>query len=547
MAINLFGFGGKKRAEMPVSAKPSERQVKKEEKPEAKQKPAPEKMQEKPAPAAETDPVKPAGNKDKADADAVFSYFKEICSIPHGSGNTRAISDYLVSFADAHGLENIQDALGNVIIKKPASKGKEDADALILQGHMDMVCEKNEDVDIDMENEPITLIEDGDFLHADGTTLGGDDGIAVAMMLSVLSDDTLVHPALECIFTVDEETGMNGAEGLDMSGIKGTRMINLDSEKEGVLTAGCAGGAMQTLTIPVRRKEKNGVTLKLTVEGLLGGHSGEMIGKGRANALIVLGRLLDELYDVQPFCLQSINGGTKSNAIPRSAWAQVLLPYAIDRKKIKKTVRKFGKALSKEYRATDPDISVNSEYIVTDAENSQIVLGKKDTRKVLDFLTLTPNGLIRSNPEFPDIPLTSLNLGSVRTLADGIEAQYLVRSNINSERKMLSKKLAALARVLSGGIKTTSEFPAWEYEADSPFRSMLVRIYKEETGKDMRVEVTHGGLECGLLAAKVKKLDCVSIGPDMEGVHTPDEKLSISSVKRTWAYLCAVLGACAGN
>lgn len=471
---------------------------------------------------------------------AVLGYFEEICKIPHGSYHTEAISDYLAAFAETHGLDYKQDRLGNVVIFRPATSGHEGTAPIILQGHMDMVLEKNDDVEIDLVKEPIELRVDGDYLTANGTTLGGDDGIAVAMMLALLDSDTIVHPPLECIFTVDEETGMEGALGLDTSILSGRRMINLDSEEEGIITVGCAGGAEEHITIPVTRNAKKGLSLHLAISGLVGGHSGMAIHLGRANADLLMGRLLDRIGRKAEFRIVTINGGSKDNAIPRTCEAEILFSKDTDTAVVTKAIEKFRKQIANEYRYTDPDIETNYEWneemgLAVDA------MTRRDSKRIVQILMTTPNGLIAMDPNYKDLPQTSLNLGIVQTDTDSVTLVYLVRSSINSAKKYLMRRLSNLADLFDARTSTVSEYPAWEYAPESRFRDELVRIYKEQTGKEPVVAITHGGLECGLLADKIKGLDCVSIGPDMEGIHAPGERLSIPSVQRTWNYLLAIL------
>lgn len=473
---------------------------------------------------------------------SVFGFFRDIAAIPRGSGNTQQISDYLASFARERNLDCVQDQLGNIIITKPASEGAVGA-PVILQGHMDMVCEKNPGVARDMTREGVELVVDGQWLRANGTTLGGDDGIAVAMMLALLDDDSLTHPALECLFTVDEETGMYGAEGVDLSGLQGRRMLNLDSEDEGLFTAGCAGGADVLCTFAGSRKQKNGTQVTLEISGLQGGHSGSDIGRGRANANLLMGRLLDRLYKKCGISLISIEGGTKNNAIPRQAQAKVLLPETVAVKKLGKAVKAFAREVENEYAIADPDIEV--ECTVQEDQGPFIVFGKKFTRSIIGYLLCAPSGVLLFDRTFHGVPQTSLNLGVVRTMADGVSAQFLLRSSINSQKKALVRQIECLTEQFGGQSEVRGEFPAWEFQTTSAFRDLLVEVYRQQTGKEARIEMIHGGVECGLLASKLPGLDAVSIGPDMENVHTPAERLSIPSVQRTWTYLLACMERCA--
>ena len=500
------------------------------------------------APAAEPEPVKTAPETaldiTNIEPQEVFRYFKIICDIPHGSFNTEGISNFLVKFAAGHNYKCTKDDKGNVIIFAPATPGCEKAPALILQGHMDMVCEKAPGCDADMTKDPIKTLVEGDWLTADETTLGGDDGIAVAMMLAVLDSSEIAHPALECVFTTDEEVGLLGAEALDVSELKGRRMLNMDSESEGAFTVGCAGGADLILAVHGRRSEKSGRVLKIKVSGLLGGHSGEMIGAGRANADLLMARILYTLYRKTEFRLLSVQGGNKDNAIPREAEASLLFPSAVDRKKVKKQIKEICKALKNEYAVCDPGLTVKADWVKENTAELRPAFTKNDTRKFIRFLMAVPNGVIEYTPGLAGMPQTSLNLGILTTAADGISAEFLVRSSVNSQKQMMMDRLSCIAAQFEGSVRIVGQYPAWEYRTESDFRDLLQGVFKDTYRKDAAICVTHGGLECGLLAAKMPGLDAVSIGPEMSGIHTPDEKLNIPSVQRTWQFLIAALEAC---
>ena len=513
---------------------------------EDKEEPAAETEAEAPAAAPEAVKEAPAAAPDimSIEPKEVFRYFKIICDIPHGSFNTEGISNFLVKFAAGHNYKCVKDDRGNVIIFAPATPGCEEAPALILQGHMDMVCETAPGCDADMTRDPVRTLVEGDWLTADGTTLGGDDGIAVAMMLAVLDSSEIPHPALECIFTTDEEVGLQGAEALDASEITGRRMLNMDSESEGAFTVGCAGGADMILAVHGRRSEKSGRVLRIRVGGLLGGHSGEMIGAGRANADLLMARILYTLYRKTEFRLLSVQGGNKDNAIPREAEASLLFPAAVDRKKVKKQIKEIRKALKNEYAVCDPGLKVKADWIKENVTELRPAFTKNDTRKFIRFLMTVPNGVIEYTPGLAGMPQTSLNLGILTTAADGISAEFLIRSSVNSQKQMMMDRLACIAAQFEGNVRIVGQYPAWEYRTESDFRDLLQGVYKDTYGKEAGICVTHGGLECGLLAAKMPGLDAVSIGPEMYGIHTPDEKLNIPSVQRTWKFLKAALEAC---
>ena len=481
---------------------------------------------------------------DGTQPEAVLKFFEKICSIPHGSYHTEKLADYLTDFAKERKLKFVRDDAGNVIIFKKASEGCSDAAPLILQGHMDMVLEKNSDVTRDLEKQPVQLVCENGVLHARGTTLGGDDGIAVAMMLAILDDDTLRHPDLECVFTTNEEVGMLGAAALDTSPLKGRRMINLDSESEGVFTVGCAGGAEEIFTIPFVKKPRSGMKLSVKINGLRGGHSGSCIGLGRANADVLMARLLYRLIRKSEVRLVSIEGGTKDNAIPRECSAELLLPATVDQQMISRQISKTLKEFHTEYEGTDPDI--NMDYSWTDLSRVETyAISRTTTKKIVKFLMAAPNGLIETTPGDRNMPQTSLNLGILHTGDSELTAVWLVRSSINSQKKFIMNRLDCLAALADAQIRTEGEYPAWEYVSQSELRDVMNSIYQKMTGRKPEIEIIHGGVECGLLAAKMDGLDCVSIGPDMEGIHTPDEQLKLDSVERTWEFVKAVLEACA--
>ena len=472
-----------------------------------------------------------------------IDFFYDICSIPHASYHTEKLADYLVDFAISHSLKYRRDEAGNVVIFKPASKGREDEPALILQGHIDMVAEKEADISLDMEKEAISVFEDGDFLRAKGTTLGADDGAAVAIMLAVLDDDSVSAPALECVFTADEEVGLLGADALDLTDLKGRRLLNLDSEQEGIFTAGCAGGMDVVCRLPVKRKLYNGIALKITVEGLLGGHSGEMIGRGRANAALLSGRLMRMIHNtVAPFHLAQISSGGKDNAIPRSADIKLLFPLSCDKESILSAVKGFEETIRNEYALADPDIRIHAEfesYLYN--ENGMPAMTGKSTKRIISFLNTVPNGVVEYTQGFDALPQTSLNLGILNTEETTVEAVSLVRSSIDSQKFYIAEKVGMIGRMHKAEVTFGSGYPAWPYRKDSGFRKMLCEIYKEVTGKEAGVTITHGGLECGIFCGKLPDLDCVSAGPDMYDIHTPKEHLSLSSFDRTCTFIKRVL------
>ena len=465
---------------------------------------------------------------------SVFAYFEKLCSIPHGSGNTKLISDYLVSFAKEQGMRYIQDELNNVIIFCPGTCGYEDHPPVILQGHMDMVCEKDEECPIDMEREGLDVASDGTWVYAKGTTLGGDDGIAVAFAMALIADKTIPHPPLEVVVTVDEETGMYGAAGIDLSMLKGRTMINIDSEDEGIFTVSCAGGARGTITLPFKRRAVYGPCIKLTVEGLQGGHSGVEIHKNRANTTKIMGILLERVQKLMPLCLTGFSGGAKDNAIPRSCQAtMVAMGIGLER------INEITQTLQQEVREQfdEPEAVIRGDDVDALGGNA---LSTEDTARVIALLNEVPNGVQAWSRDIDGLVQTSLNLG-VASLGEELRLTFAVRSSVNQEKRELLQKLEALAKCYDGVYSETGDYPAWEYKKDSCLRDTMVKAYGDMFGKAPQVVAIHAGLECGLLSEKLPGLDCVSIGPDMEDIHTSRERLNIPSTERTWKFLLEVL------
>ena len=462
----------------------------------------------------------------------VFFYFEKLCEIPHGSGNTKAISDYICAFARENGIRYRQDDLNNVLLFGDATPGYEGSEPVILQGHMDMVCDKDEDCPLDMEKDGLDVTHDGQYVFAKGTTLGGDNGIAVAMAMALLADKTIPHPALEVIITVDEETGMDGAVGIDLGSLKSRRMINLDSEDEGVFTVSCAGGARAEMKLPVSRRAVYGPCIKLTVEGLQGGHSGVEIHKNRANANKVMGELLERVQALMPLCLTKLEGGAKDNAIPHTA---TLVAMGIDLQRI----NDITEALQAEIRAQydEPNAIVRGDDVDALGGNA---LSTEDTAKVIGLLQSVPNGVESFSEDIEGLVQTSLNLGIIH-LDDFMHLTFSVRSSVEMEKRALLGKLRDRAEFFGAEYSERGHYPAWEYRKDSPLREQMVKVYEELYCETPEVVAIHAGLECGLLAEKLPGLDCVSIGPNMKDIHTSREKLDIGSTGRLWQYLLALL------
>lgn len=464
---------------------------------------------------------------------SVFSFFEELCGIPHGSGNTKAISDYLVSFAEKRGLRCVQDKLNNVIIFKNGSPGYENAKPVIIQGHMDMVCEKTADCSKDMTREGLDLAVEGDMIYARGTTLGGDDGIAVAMALAVLDADDLAHPPIEAVFTVDEEIGMLGAAGMDMSMLRGRRLLNIDSEDEGIFTVSCAGGSVATCTLPVRRGDYSGEALRITVEGLQGGHSGVEIDKGRANANMLMGRVLYAIKQSTPMRLICVDGGGKDNAIALRTVAQVMVKSA---EKARAVCAEVEAALRAEYAVTDPGVRI----CVAESE-AAVAMDGSSTERVICMLMNVPHGVQAMSADIEGLVQTSLNMGILTTDSMQVQAVFSVRSSVESQKKMLWDRLRSLMTMLGGSVSITGDYPGWAYRQNSPLRELMTQVFAEQYGYAPRVEAIHAGLECGLFCGNLPGLDCISFGPDLKEIHTVRERMSISSVQRVWAMLVEVL------
>ena len=467
--------------------------------------------------------------------EGVFACFEKLCSIPHGSGNIEAISNYLKEFAESHGVRVIQDPVGDILWFQPATPGYEDHAPVLLQGHMDMVCEKDPGCTLDMAKDPLDLTHDDRFVFARGTTLGGDDGIAVAYAMALLEDPTIPHPPIEVLITVDEETGMTGAENIDMSQFSAMRLINLDSEDEGIFTVSCAGGASVLTKLPAKRKAVYGPCIRLTVEDLKGGHSGVEINENRANANKMLGEFMGRVQKLMPLCLTSISGGNKSNAIPRSASAtMVAMGIGLER------INDIAAALQQEIRDTydEPNAIVRADDVDVLGGNA---MSTQDTAKVIGFLCACPNGVQAMCPDMPDLPQTSLNMGIVSMDEDSVNVLCSIRSSVNEEKMALGKKVMELAEFYDGKAELMGHYPAWEYKHESALRDTMVAVYEKLYGQKPQVVSIHAGLECGLLSDKKPGLDCVSIGPQMHDIHTSREKLDIASTGRVWEYLLALL------
>ena len=465
---------------------------------------------------------------------AVFAQFEKLCSMPHGSGNTKIISDYLVSWAKEHDLRYIQDDLNNVIIFGAGTCGYEDHAPVIIQGHMDMVCEKDEDCPIDMATQGVDVTHNGEYVYANGSTLGGDDGIAVAVGLALLADPSIPHPPLEVVITVDEETGMDGAIGIDLSVLKGRNLLNIDSSSEGVFTVGCAGGARCDITMPVERRAVYGPCVRLTVEGLQGGHSGGAINKNRANAIKVMGEFLSRVQKLMPVCITQIQGGGKSNAIP--LFCQVtLVALGMHIERINEIAAQLQQEIREQYN--EPDAIVRGDDVDALGGNA---LTTEMSAKVIALLNAAPNGVQSMSQEIPGLVQTSLNLGVVN-LEEDLELIFSVRSSVTQEKLDLLAQLEALAKFNDAACETSGDYPAWEYKKESALRDTMAQAYRELFGSEPVIRAIHAGLECGMFCQKLPDLDCVSIGPNMPDIHTSRERMEIASVQRLWNFVREIL------
>lgn len=468
----------------------------------------------------------------------VFYFFEELTKIPHESGNTKAISDYVAAFAKEKGLEYYQDESNNVILIKEASEGYETKEPLMIQGHLDMVCVKESDIEIDFAKDALPLaVEDG-FVTCKGTTLGGDDGIAVAYGLALLSDESLKHPRLEVVFTVDEEIGLLGAEKIDVSMLKGHRMLNIDSDEEGIFLASCAGGMTAVCELPVIRIPAEGIGMQIVVDGLQGGHSGSDIHKERGNAGKLMARVLSGIKRSTEFHLAGFTGGMQDNAIPARMESVIYVPEeAVET--VKEAVCACDSVFRKEYASSDADVRVT---IVETAASPDTMLDTESGEKVLFFLRNMPNGIQHMSMDIEGLVETSLNAGIYRLFSDKFSVTFSVRSSISTRKEEVKERLESFMEFLGGQIQVNGDYPAWEFQKDSPLREELFSVYETLFGEKPKLQAIHAGLECGIFASKIPDLDCVSFGPDNFDIHTPKERLNIASVQKYWKLLRSFIG-----
>lgn len=468
-----------------------------------------------------------------------FYYFDKLTKIPRCSFEEEKIRDYLIKFAKEHNLEYKTDDIGNIVIIKEATKGYEDVDSIILQGHMDMVCEKTPECTIDFSKDPIKYEIDGDFIIARETTLGADNGIAVAMTLALLESDKYKHPKIEALFTVNEESGMTGAANLEKGMVTSKRLLNIDSETEGVGCISCAGAERDLIKLKKEYKEldKNKNIYEIIVNGLKGGHSGQEIQVGLGNAVKILGRSLYRLFEKVDGDLIEIEGGAKPNAIPRYAKAIVAVNED-DIKKIQDVIVELNSNFVRELGKVDPDVRLNFE-------KSKLRSDKAFTddlkNNILSLLNILPNGVIAMSKNIHGLVETSVNLGVIENKEDSVNIISNIRSSVQSSKEYVGLVNKIAAENFKAEFEIITKYPAWEYKENSPLREVAKKSYKEVSGKEFKLEAIHAGLECGIFVETIGDIDMLSIGPNMKGVHAPGEHLSISSTERVFDFLIKIL------
>lgn len=470
--------------------------------------------------------------------EAVFRNFESLTQIPRGSGNEKAVSDFLVSFAKKHGLEVTQDETLNVIIHKGATPGYENSKRVILQGHMDMVTVKEEDITFDFEKDYIPIVVEGDTIRTKGTTLGADNGIALAMTMAILESKEIKHPPLTALFTVSEETGMDGVLNLSPKHISGDVLINLDSEEEGILLASCAGGVNNIITLPILWEDapRDNAFYEITIGGLLGGHSGMEINKNRASAIKLMGRLLQTLEEKVGIQISSIAAGEKMNAIPKRA--EVVISVAEEKQdQLEEAIQEIQEVFQNEYATSDSNLFIGQRII----EKTQKVLSQDSKKNLIAILRLVPFGVQTMSADIENLVESSNNIGILEIKDNAIIFHNAIRSSVKSRKDEINKRIQVICDLTGASMELFSDYPEWQYKVDSPIRDLMLEVYQEMYGKKAQVEAIHAGLECGFLKEKIGDIDMISLGPSIYDAHTPKEHLSISSTKRVFEFLCAVL------
>ena len=465
----------------------------------------------------------------------VFKYFEEISMIPRGSGNMEKIADYCQGFAEKNNLKFIRDDANNVIVYKSPTKGYENSKPVILQGHLDMVCQKEEGLDFDFEKDGLNLYVDGDYLRAKGTTLGADNGIAVAMIMAILEDKNMPHPPIEALFTTDEEIGMIGAEKLSAKFLTGKRMVNLDSEEMNVITVSCAGGSDFEMTLPVKREKVKAEKINIFISGLKGGHSGVEINAGRVNANILAGRILGFANEISDARIIEVSGGDKGNAIPCTSKISLVSDQP---EKLFTELNRYMETVKDEIADREPDFY----WEITDCGMGEYeVFAKETSQKLIFVLNCCLNGVIQMSASIENLVETSLNLGILKTEKDKILMLFALRSNKKSSLEYLEQRLKIFAKQLKFEFKTSGHYPPWEFKKDSELQEICEQTYIDMFGTKPVIAAIHAGLECATLSAKIRGLDCISIGPDLKDVHTVNEKLSISSTHAIYNFVKELL------
>lgn len=479
-----------------------------------------------------------SGNLNSLNPALLWKHFEKICSIPHPSRKEKQLAEYIISIGKANNLETVQDKFGNVVIRKPATPGYENRKTAVLQGHLDMVAEKNADVAHDFEKDPIIPYIDGDWVKAKGTTLGADNGIGAAAALAVLESNDIEHGPLEFLFTLDEETGLNGAKSLSSNFLKGDILINLDSEEEGALYIGCAGGKNSVVKFDFKQTKvpKDSIALEITVKGLQGGHSGLNISEERGNAVRIISRVLYYLTLKPGVMLASLNGGSKHNAIPREAFAAIVVKKAA-KGKVLKAIDEFNAVIKNEIKSVEK----NFELLVKETAIPKFVIDPKTQLNVLAALFSIPNGVVKMSMDIPGLVETSSNLAVVKTAPKNITVTLSHRSSVESEKNEIADRIKAIFELAGAKVKHGEGYPGWQPDINSPILKTMKSVFMNLYNKEPEVKAIHAGLECGIIKEKFPHMDMISFGPTIQGAHSPDEKVQISAVKTFWELLLASL------
>lgn len=467
----------------------------------------------------------------------IWSQFKKICDIPHPSGKEERIGKFLQEFGKSHGFQTESDEVGNVLIRKKAAKGRENAPSVVLQAHMDMVCEKNAGTAHDFDNDPIKTIVEGDWLKAEGTTLGADDGIGVAAMLAILSSDTIQHGPIECLFTVDEERGLTGAQHVKSNWIQSNKLINLDSEEDGRFCIGCAGGIDTVAYFDIQRvaAPKNAFFLKIYVKGLQGGHSGDDINKGRGNAIKILSRFLWQESKKFPLYLCDIEGGNLHNAIPREANATICIDWN-QKETIRIDLNHFIQTMEEEY-PTEKALTIDLES----TESADTVYEQEGSTRLINALYACPHGVIEMSKELENLPETSTNLASIKNKEGKIVVATSQRSSVNSKKHDIKDRVEAVFSLAGAKVTHSDGYPGWKPNLNSDIKKLVAESYEKLFGEKPHVGAIHAGLECGLIIEKYPNMDMISIGPTIIGNHSPAERCEIPTVQKHWKHLVYIL------